>query len=242
MKKLKLVSWHRQADRASWVDCEEYKTPYTTAEARTRKSATADDDVLRSLVFQYEEALKEGKNQREALEKVWSVAVKAKEMGMWPEETVQIIWWAFEAGELAHKALNPVLDVLNNYEARLLARGINAAQELVKANPVVLRLPFIQEVMMYILKERKYGQKPSDMRALWGGFLARRHGLEKLTGSPESYRRLVKKAKDDGVKVDSDDDTAEGLAAVAYRLGVSESKLTKYTADKTRGRGRPPKK
>lgn len=242
MKRHKWTSYTGQAQRAHYSDNEDWRPTFEEAARLTRRSATADCDVVGSLVYQYETALKEGENQRGAFKRVEDIILKAVDMGLCPKENHIILAQAIEAGEVARKAMNPLLGDPNEYETRILAVGIHAAQEMIKANPVALELPFIRKVMMYILREQKYGDKPYDMRARWGAFLASRHGLVKLTGSPESYRRLVKKAKADGVKVDTGDDVAEGLAAVAHGLGVSESKLIKYTADKKRGRGRPPKK
>lgn len=233
MKK-KWTSYNKQAERAHCFDPEGRKIPFKTAGERTRESATADDDILRSLVFHYEKVLKNGESPGEALNGVEEIALKAVEKGLWAADNLEILRQAMEGGDLAKKAMNPVTKGLNEREKVSLSDGIHAVQILVKENPVVIKLPFIQNVMINLLRVQKYGAKPLDTRDVWNGFLHSRP-KKKILHSPVALRRLVKRAGEDGKPVDA-------YHKVGEVFGVSESFLKKATASKGRGPGRPKSK
>lgn len=233
MKRHKWTSYTGQAQRAHYSDHEDWRPTFEEAARLTRRSATADCDLIRSLVFKYEEALKEGKSQREACVRVENTMLKAIDMGICLKDNHIILAQAMEAGEVARKAMNPLLGDPNEYETRILAVGIHAAQEMIKANPVALDLPFIRDVMTYILREQKYGEKPVDARDAWSGFLHTRPKKKRLD-SPEALTRLVKMAAKEGKPVDA-------YATAGKALGVSESYLKKASVVKGRGPGRSKK-
>lgn len=233
MKK-KWTSYNKQSERANWFDDEKNGliTPIETAIRRTKRSATADDDVLgRCLVFQYENAIKEGKSTKEALGRVEAKAREAVEKGLWTKENLYTLWQAIEGGELARQALNAVTGGPSEDK---MYPFICAVQVLVKENPVVLRLPFIQDALIYILHNQKYSADPVRMKDLWVDFLHKRP-KGKILHSPGSLKRLINKVKKEGVK------PVDAHAAIGEAMGKSESFLKKATASKGRGPGRAKK-
>jgi hypothetical protein len=215
----------RGSSRAGWLDSETKVTPLERAIKQTKEFTTADDDMLRALVYSYENALKEGKGPQEAIADFWKTVQVAFKEGLLSEEEHEILINANKAGKNAANAFIKPVGI----------KYIRSVQILVKANPVVLKLPFVRDTLINVLRRQKYTLEGSvALKDIWFDFLHRRP-KGKMNHSPEALRRLIEQAKRVGVK------PVDAYATIGEAMGVSEDSLKKKTSVKGR-RGRPLKK
>jgi hypothetical protein len=195
------TTYHRKADTGGWFNFPYRSLAFCIGQV---KGGTADDNMLDYFVRQYEGRVRE--QQKKAISEFWQDVRRALEKGLLSDEEMEIL----------HKA---------KYD------DIKAIQYLVKANPNVVKLPFIHNAMIQILHKQKYsGEGTLDAKDAWQNFLHQRPKGKKMY-SRESLRGLIEKGKQEGSE----------LADICEWIGVSEDYLKKKTAIKGR-KGRPKKK
>lgn len=126
---------------------------------------------------------------------------------------------------------------------RAYGGDLRAAQLLVRAQPEMLRLPFVHEAMIAVVLRQKNARPGEFVEKLdWLDFLPKRHG-GRSPFLPEHLRALIESAKKEIPPSDRRKKTASRLdadEAVAEELGIKPTYLTKTAKLKT-GRGRPKK-
>ncbi|HBG47545.1 MAG TPA: hypothetical protein DDW94_11240 [Deltaproteobacteria bacterium] len=182
--------------------------------------ATADDAVLSWLVGCYEEAVKDKRLDG-------------------PKHAVEIFWK--KVSEVAPDTLKAVLNrarlpyiehALDNIRP-LDFDQLQAVQELVKMNPAILRLPFIQDTFINLLRTHTYTSEGGgdELRNIWKGFLHTRP-CGKVKHAPDAIADLVTMAVEKGeTRVSAYDTVASGL-------GVGERFVREIAGEKGK-RGRP---
>ena len=215
----------RGSSIAGWNKLGIKPTTLTIATERTKESTTADSDILRALVYSYEHTLEKKKGPKKAIAEFWETVHKAYEKKLLSEEEYEILINASEAGEIASSA----------YIKPVGIKYIRSVQILVKANPVVLKLPFVRDSMINILRRQKYTSRSStSLKDAWLNFLHKRP-KGKILHSKESLKRLVNLAVESGLK------PVDVYYEVGKALGIGEESLKKMTSIAGR-RGRPRKK
>lgn len=210
--------------------------------AAYKGGAPADDLLLDFLVDKYEDALK-------------SPYLKGP-------EHAEAMFWEDVKGLAAEGLLTQAeLDIMN----RAKSGDLRAVQGLVKANSRIIRLPFVQDSLINVLRQQKYSTEKNGpaLKYKWEDFLhARPKG--KVMYAPENIIFLVERARDILNREGDDDEediiesradvmvaiekaTAAGddikpdeYEAVAKELKISVDKVKKMTAIKGL-RGRPKK-
>jgi hypothetical protein len=97
---------------------------------------------------------------------------------------------------------------------------IKAAAVMVRANPIVIHLPFIAKVLRYVVSQHKYldakGEILKDVKYLWNEFLPARHGGS-ITYNAEDLKKLVEL-----VKMQKKLNREDAIPVVAEALNISE--------------------
>jgi len=140
------------------------------------------------------------------------------------------------------------------------AGNIKAVQVMIRANPYVIHLPFIAQVMRYVIFQHKYcdpktGGPLSDIKIAWSEFLPKRAGGN-VTYSHADLKKLIllaeKQISEEGdADLIGDTNDIPGLIqpsftlsaaieAVAKELNISEGYINKNIKF-NRKRGRPKK-
>lgn len=119
-----------------------------------------------------------------------------------------------------------------------LLGDIPAAQELIKANPEVIRLPFIADILISILNDYKHktNLKETDIKEQWQGFMPSRE-KNVIPYSDEELKYAFEIAKKDK----SIRTTQEAREKLSQHLDISERKLIDIIKIK-KSKGRPSKK
>lgn len=220
-KSEKVFSTPQGAPVAGFVDPKTVQIPLDKRIQAVKESHTGDDAFLGLLVWNYErDAVQHGKIK--ALQNFFSSVDSLHREGVLSKKERELIVLAEAAGDVDEKTLISE------------SKYLRAVQELVKANAEVIRLPFIQNAMITMLRAQKYGSKPLYVRDKWSDFLHKRP-KKKTMHSTESLRRLLRAARDSKVKA------IDAPAIIGKGLGISEDSIKKLTREKGGKPGRPKK-
>lgn len=203
--------------------------PWREVAKRMRKMPRQkNSEILAHLTRVYKNEL-EHNGEIKALEKFWQEVENMRKIGILTEDMEKVL--------LNAKAGN-----------------IKAAQIMVRANPYIIHLPFIAQVMRYVVSQHKYcdskGYLLSDIKDSWRQFLPKRPG-GRITYNDSDLEKLVNMAfrqmsKNQQKKIDSRGRKVpitftDAREAVAEELKISSEYIKKNIPIKLK-RGRPQKK
>lgn len=117
------------------------------------------------------------------------------------------------------------------------AGNIKAAQVMVRANPVVIHLPFIAQILRYVISQHKYcdakdGVLEDIKKTNWDGFLPPR--IKRITYDKEDLRKLVELVRKQEHK-----DKQRAVEMVSDVLKISRESILKMLSIKGRKPGHP---
>lgn len=215
------------------------KKPFTT---RPQSAIYAvdyyDDAPLKAHADAYKQAAPNDDYILEALIGVYEKSLASLELEG-PEHAVHFFWQAVKEYASNKQLTDAELKIL--YKAK--EGNLCAIQTLVKANSRMLRLPFVQDAMIALLKEQKYSTEKNGptIKDRWTGFLCTRP-KGKIMYAEDDIAFLVEVASDNiNTKIICDADAAlTPHEAVAKELKISVDKVKKMTARKG-AMGRPKK-
>lgn len=182
--------------------------------------ATADDTVLGFLVNCYEDALKDKRldGPKHAVEIFW------KKVGEFAPDALKAI---------LHRARLPYIEHPLDNISSIDTDQTQAVQELVKMNAAIIRVPFVQDTFINLLRTHTYTSDGGgdELRNLWTGFLHTRP-CGKIKHNHDAIADLVTMAVEKG------ETRVSAYNTVALGLGVGE-RFVREIASKKGKRGRP---
>lgn len=156
-----------------WLDSQGAELPWREVAKRMREMPyEKDSEMLSYLTDVYRSELKDG-GETKALQKFWQEVGKMRSVGFLTDDMEKTL-----------------------LEAK--AENIEAVQVMVRANPVTIHLPFVAQVMRYVVSQYKYcdagvGVLP-EVRKSWNKFLPSRSGGD-VTYSNSDIERLFTMAR-----------------------------------------------
>lgn len=195
-----------------WEDLENI-TPQGVAEI-IKKRETKDSLVLEILIVQFVETSKK-EGEIPALIEFWQLVEKLRKEGV------------NKSPPLLTPEMYSVLEKASRGD-------LKACQIIVRAHPDTIRLPFIMDIMVELIRKVKYARSDvPTLRDKWSQFLPSRPSRD-IPYSEKSVRGLSKMVKQDKrVKLPTD--------KTGELLGISGESVRRASIKPERGRGRPKK-